>query len=236
VPIDAAKASAQHARYEQALRDSDFEVHRLPELSDNPDAVFVEDTALILGSNAVILRPGASSRAGETSSTAQGLAGHFELFHIERGHIDGGDILRIGTRLYVGLSMRTDEEGVEALTELVYPLGFEVVRTQLGNCLHLKTAATFAGPDAGGAPILLYDQASVDPSQFTGVEPLPVAPGERAAANCVRAGGHLIVPAGNRRTSSILHSRGFTIIEVDVSELQKAEAGVTCMSLIDERS
>jgi dimethylargininase len=65
---------------------------------------------------------------------------------------------------------------------------------------------------------------------------LPVAPGERAAANCVRAGGHLIVPAGNRRTSSILHSRGFTIIEVDVSELQKAEAGVTCMSLIDERS
>ena len=106
VPIDVARATAQHATYEQALADAGFDIVRLPELADDPDAVFVEDTALILGDHAVITRPGAPSRIGEVDSTAEGLAGRFEVHCITDGHVDGGDVLRIGRRLYVGLSTR----------------------------------------------------------------------------------------------------------------------------------
>jgi dimethylargininase len=232
--IDYAKAAAQHATYERTLIDAGFEVIRLPELPDDPDAVFVEDTAILLDGHAVITRPGAISRAGETESTAAGLAPEFELHRIEGGFVDGGDVLRIGRTLYVGLSTRTDAEGISALRESVAPLGYEVVQTELRNCLHLKTGATFAGADAHGTPVLLYNERAVDPRQFAGVDPLPVDDGEPAAANCLRVGERLILPAGNPRTAGCLRDRGFRVTEVDVSELQKAEAGVTCMSLIDE--
>ena len=97
------------------------------------------------------------------------------------GHLDGGDVLRIGQRLYVGTSTRTDHAGIAALADLVRPLGYEVITAQAGACLHLKTGATYAGDG-----VLLYDAAAIDPSQFAGVEPLAVE--EAAAANCVRAG------------------------------------------------
>jgi dimethylargininase len=232
VPIDPAKAADQHSGYERALSDAGFAIVRLPDLPDDPDAVFVEDTALLLGGHAVITRPGAASRAGETRSTAAGLAGHFELHRIERGVLDGGDVLRIGRRLYVGLSTRTDAAGVASLAELVAPLGYEVVQVELRDCLHLKTGATFAGEDASGTRVLLYDPGAVDPAQFAGVEPLAVP--EPAAANSIRAGDRLILAAGNPRSAALLRNRGFHVVEVDVSELQKAEAGVTCMSLIDD--
>ncbi|HEX6660638.1 MAG TPA: arginine deiminase-related protein [Sphingomicrobium sp.] len=233
-PITAERAMSQHAGYEQALRDAGFDVTRLPELPDHPDAVFVEDTALLLDGHAIILRPGAASRAGEVESTAEGLS-DFELHRLERGFVDGGDVLRLGTSLYVGRSTRTDADGTRALTELAAPLGYTIVEAQLRDCLHLKTGATFAGPDAHGVPVLLYNERAVDPRQFAGVEPVPVDEAEEAAANCLRVGARLILPAGNPRTAGALRDRGFQVTEVDVSELQKAEAGVTCMSLIDER-
>lgn len=235
VPIDAEAAARQHNAYEQALRDAGFDVIRLPELPDHPDGVFVEDTALLLEGHAVILRPGAASRASETGSTADGLAGEFTLHCMESGFVDGGDVLRIGQKLYVGLSTRTDAEGIAALRQLAARLGFEVVEARLHDCLHLKTGATFVGLDMNGVPVLLYNQRAVDPSQFTGVEAVAVDDAEPAAANCLRAGHRLILPAGSPRTAGMLRDRGFQVTEVDVTELQKAEAGVTCMSLIDER-
>lgn len=233
--IDASKAKAQHAGYEKALTDAGFEIVRLPELAEDPDAVFVEDTALLLDGHAVITRPGAASRIGETESTAAGLAGDFELHHILDGHVDGGDVLRIGRALYVGLSTRTDAAGIRALDEISRHIGYRLTVAELRGGLHLKTAATFAGPDAAGGSVLLFDPRGADPSQFAGVEPVAVSPDEPAAANCLRAGDRLILPAGNPGTADRLRDRGFQLIEVDVSELQKAEAGVTCMSLIDER-
>ena len=232
VAIDAAKAAEQHTAYEQALRNAGLELARLPDLPEDPDAVFVEDTAILLGQHAIITRPGARTRIGEIESTAAGLAGRFELHRIENGHLDGGDVLRIGKRLYVGLSSRTDREGADALAALARLIGFEVIAANVGACLHLKTGATFAGADASGTPVLLYDRDCLDASQFADVEPLAVA--EAAAANCVRAGERLILPAGNPRTADMLRKRGFDVCEVDVSELQKAEAGVTCMSLIGD--
>ena len=206
----------------------------MAELADHADGVFVEDTALLLDGHAVILRPGVASRAGEVESTAAGLW-EFELHRVRHGFVDGGDVLRIGNTLYVGLSTRTDAEGISSLRDATAPLGFEVVQAELRNCLHLKTGATFAGADMHGVPVLLYSERAVDPLQFAHVEPLAVDESEPAAANCLRVGERLIEPAGNPRTAGALRDRGFQVTEVDVSELQKAEAGVTCMSLIDER-
>jgi dimethylargininase len=235
VPIDAAKAAAQHDAYEQALSEAGLEIVRLPELRDDPDAVFVEDTALLIGCHAIITRPGAASRLGETDSTAEGLAESFHLHRIENGFVDGGDVLRIGRTLYIGLSTRTDVAGAYALGEICARLGYRVQPAELRQCLHLKTGATLAGINGSGAPVLLYNERSVDPAQFADVEPLAVDPDEPAAANCVRAGERIILPAGNPKTAARLRDRSFHVVEVDVSELQKAEAGVTCMSLIDER-
>ena len=230
VPIDAAQAAAQHGDYERALAAAGFAIVRLPELPDHPDAVFVEDNALLLGTHAVITRPGAASRRSETRSTAEGLAAHFTLHRIDRGFLDGGDVLRIGQRLYVGRSTRTDQGGIAALAALAAPLGYEVREAALRDCLHLKSAATLAGDG-----VLIHNPDAVDPAQFEGVEPLAVDPAEPAAANLVNAGNRLILPAANPRTAAALRKRGFAVVELDVSELQKAEAGVTCMSLIDER-
>ena len=232
VSLDTERAVRQHAAYEDALRGAGFEVIRLPELPDHPDGVFVEDTALLLGGHAIITRPGAASRASEVGSTVDGLTVQFEIHRINDGFVDGGDVLRIGSTLYVGLSTRTDATGIQSLHSISHAIDFEVVQAELRDCLHLKTGATFAGPDQAGTPVLLYSPRSVDPAQFAGVDPLATADNEPDAANCLRVGNRLILPAGNPRTADRLRARGFNVVEVDVSELQKAEAGVTCMSLI----
>jgi dimethylargininase len=233
-PIDPGLAAVQHGNYEQALRDAGFEVVRLPYLAEDPDAVFVEDTAILLGEHAVITRPGTASRADEVDSTAEGLKPYFTIHRLAEGTLDGGDVLRVGDTLYVGQSSRTDEIGTRQLADAISPLGYRVVPVELGSCLHLKTAVTFAGPDRDGRPTLLANPQWVDPAIFEGTDPLEVAEDEPFGANIVRAGDRLIYAAGSPKTAAKLRNRGFTIIEIDVSELQKAEAGGTCMSLISD--
>jgi dimethylargininase len=231
-PIDPIRAAGQHAAYEAALAAAGLAIERLAPLPDHPDGVFVEDTALVLGEHAVITRPGADSRAGETLSTAVGLAQDFTVHQLPEGRLDGGDVLNIGRTLYVGRSGRTDAAGIGALAALVDPLGYRVVAVPIAAALHLKTAVTFAGRDSAGTPVLLYDAAAIRPDPFGGVEPVAVDPDEPAAANALRVGRSLIVAAGNERTAERLAARGFDLVALDVSELQKAEAGLTCMSLV----
>jgi len=233
-PIDPDRAAAQHAGYEEALRDAGYNVVRLPALIEDPDAVFVEDTAILLGEHAIITRPGTPSRVDETRSTAEGLEAYFTVHQLAAGTLDGGDVLKIGRTLYVGQSSRTDGAGTTALRDLAAPLGFEVLPVELGRCLHLKTAVTFAGADGEGRPTLLVNPDWVDPSSFPGTVALAVADGEPFAANVVRAGERLIMAAGSPATATRLRERGFIVVEVDLSELQKAEAGGTCMSLLSD--
>lgn len=233
LPIDVVAASAQHACYEQALREAGFEVIRLPELPEHADGVFVEDVALLLNDHAIITRPGASSRAGEVAFTATVLAEHFEVHPLNAGNLDGGDVLRIGQTLHVGLSSRSSVEGIGALKEIAGYLGFDVAATELSGVLHLKSAATVAGHDSAGKLVLLYNPLAVNPRQFAGVQPVAVDEDEADAANVLRVGERIIMPAGYPKTAERLNNSGFDIVEVDVSELAKAEAGVTCMSLIN---
>ena len=233
-PIDADLAIAQHAAYEHALSDSGYQIIRLPDLPEDPDAVFVEDTAILLGEHAIITRPGAPSRAGETLSTAAGLMPHFNVHYLSAGTLDGGDVLRVENTLYVGQSSRTDLAGTEALEAIVAPLGYWVVPVGLDRCLHLKTAATFLGLDNRGVPCVLVNPDWVDASQFGDVEILGVAEAEPFAANVVRGVDRLIMAAGSPDTAAWLRECGFQLIELDLSELQKAEAGGTCMSLLSD--
>lgn len=230
--VDVARAVAQHAAYERALRDADLAIVRLAPLDAFPDAVFVEDTALLLGGHAIVTRPGAASRAGETQSTAEALAGDFVVHRLGSGHVDGGDVLAIGHTLYVGLSGRTDRTGIRALADLAAPLGYTIVPVSVSGCLHLKSAATFAGPDAAGTPILVHNPDWVSAALFAGVEPLAVVPGETYGANVVRAGERLLAAADSPGTADRLSGRGFDVVTLDISEMRKADAALTCMSLI----
>lgn len=234
-PINASLAAEQHAAYEQALRDAGFRLIRLPYLADDADAVFVEDTAVLLGEHAVITRPGAPSRRDEIDSTADGLAPYFTIRRLTAGNLDGGDVLKIGRTLYVGQSSRTDAEGTKSLEDAVRPLGYTVMPIELGRCLHVKTAITVAGLNGDGRPVLLANLDWIDPGRFEEADVIGVANDEPFAANVVRAGERLIMAAGSPRTAAKLRERGFIVVEVDLSELQKAEAGGTCMSLISER-
>ena len=232
--IDPELAAQQHQAYEKALQDAGYDIIRLPYLADDPDAVFVEDTAILLGEHAIITRPGASSRANEIFSTAVGLTPHFEVHYLSAGTLDGGDVLRIENTLYVGQSSRTDMAGTQALEAAVSPLGFWVVPVELDRCLHLKTAVTFAGLDDEGVPTVLVNPDWVDPDYFIGTNALLVPLEEPFSANVVQAGDRLIMAAGSTGTAKMLREFGFTVVEVDLSELQKAEAGGTCMSLLSD--
>lgn len=233
-PIDAERAARQHAAYERAIAAAGLEVLRLPDLPDHADSVFVEDTAVLLGEHAIITRPGAPSRRAEAQSTAAALADQFTVHRIERGRIDGGDVLRIDRTVYVGQSRRTDCGGVVALANIAARLGFEVVPVPIEACLHLKTAATYAGHDEAGRRVVLLNREWVDPATFADVEIVSACPGEPFAGNALRVRDRLIVGAGYPGTSERLRACGFELDEIDVSELEKAEAGLTCMSLIAE--
>jgi dimethylargininase len=226
--VEVALAVAQHAAYETALAEAGFEVRRLPALDEFPDGVFVEDNALLLGAHAVILRPGAASRAGETESTAAGVAESFAVHRLTAGHVDGGDVLRIGQILYVGLSSRTDQAGIRALADIVAPLGYGVVPVPVAGGLHLKSAATCVND------VLVHNPAWIVSAHFLGVEALAVAPGEDLGGNVLLAGETLLTPADSPRTAEALAARGFSTVTLDISEMRKADAALTCMSLISE--
>ena len=227
-PIDAARARAQHDDYEAALAAHGCEVRRLAPLDAHPDAVFVEDAAVVLDEVAVVTRPGAASRRGEVPSVEAALAPLRELRRIAApGTLDGGDVLRVGRRVWIGRSSRTDEQGSRQLCELLAPLGYDVRAVPFTGCLHLKTAVTAAADD-----LLVLNPQWVDPAIFSPMRHVAVHPEEPFAANVLRLGETILVPAGMPRTMERIRDTGVPVAALDMSELAKAEGGLTCCSLL----
>lgn len=227
-PIDVATARRQHEAYERALERAGCAVERLAEEPALADSVFVEDTALVLDEVAVMLRPGAKSRRPEVESVAAALARHRELARMEGpGTIDGGDLLRLGRTIYVGLSTRSDRHGIAELGRLVAPYGYRVDGVKLSGCLHLKSAATEVDDRT-----ILVNPEWVDAAAFDGRGAIEIDGSEPHAANALRIGDHLIYPSTFPRTAAKLERAGFALETVDLSELAKAEGAVTCCSLI----
>ncbi len=226
--IDVALARTQHQGYLRALESVGCHVLTLPAEPELPDSVFVEDTAIVLDELAVLTRPGAPSRRSEVAAVADLLRQHRPLETIEvPATLDGGDVLRIGRTLYVGQSARSNPEGIEQLREVLAAYGYVVEGVATRDCLHLKSAITALSDDS-----VLLQPAWVDRERFAGFRIIEIDPVEAHAANVLRIGEALIMPAGFPRTLQRLLDAGFQVIAVDMSELQKAEGAVTCCSLV----
>jgi dimethylargininase len=229
-PIDPGRAAAQHAAYERALVHAGCHLVSLPAVPDLPDAVFVEDVALVLDEVAVVLRPGAPSRRPETASVARALAPYRALAAIDGpGTLDGGDVLRVGRTLYVGAGGRSNEAGIRGLRAAVEPLGYAVRPVPLAGCLHLKSAVTLVAADTA-----LINRRWVDAAGFPDLGLLDVHPDEPDAANALLVGTTVIYPGSHPRTRRRLEERGIDVLAVDVAELEKAEGAVTCCSIVFE--
>ena len=227
-PIDLAKAIEQHRAYECALEKFGATVHSLPAEPHLPDSMFVEDPALVLGEVAVIFPLGTSSRRPEAASLAAALAPYRELKYVELPAIaEGGDILRVDKKLFVGLSTRTDEAGIRQLEAIVAPFEYEVIDALVTGCLHLKSAVTFLGRDT-----LLANREWFDHAKLVGYEWIDVDPEEPHAANALAFGNTVLLPASFPKTRARIEAAGFEVLPLDISELQKAESGLTCSSLL----
>ncbi len=227
-PIDVDLARAQHGAYERCLRDLGCTVHRLPAASDLPDCVFVEDCAVVLDELAIIARPGASSRRPETVAVEEALAPLTRLTRIRApATLDGGDVLRTGRWLFVGVSSRTTPAAVEQLRDATAAAGYTVAAVGLRGCLHLKSAATEVAPG-----VLLVNREWIVGDPFRAFACIDIDPSEPFAANALRIGNTVLYSSAYPRTRGRLEARGIAVHGVDVSELAKAEGAVTCCSLI----
>ncbi len=227
-PIDIGKAIAEHHAYEQCLSDLGVRVISLPALDAHPDAVFVEDPAIVLDEIAVITTMGAESRRGERASLAAAIAEFRPIIHMrDPAKLEGGDVMRVGRHLYAGLSARSDSAGVAQLAADLQPFGYEVHVVELRGCLHLKSACCCIGENC-----VLVNRAWVDTSSFADYRLIDVAASEPGAANALLVGETIIMPSAYPATAAILRREGFPVIELDMTELMKAESGVTCSSLL----
>ena len=227
-PIDVTRARDQHRAYEACLTSLGCEIRQIPEDDRYPDAVFIEDTAIVLDELAILTRPGAESRRGEVDAVAEVLGRYRMLGRIDApGTLDGGDVLQLDGVLYVGRTPRTNARGIDHLRELVAPHGYRVEAVSVDGCLHLKSAVTRVSSDA-----LLMNRDWVSPAQFNKWRIIDVDPSEPAAANALRIGDSVVFPEELARTRRRLEGEGIDVHPVPASELALAEGGVTCCSLI----
>ena len=232
VAIDLGRARAQHELYENALRALGIEVVRLPASDDLPDSVFVEDAAVVVDELAVLTRPGAESRRPEIPSVAQALAPWRDLaFLAAPGTLDGGDVLRFGSRLFVGLTARSNPDGIAQLAAFLAPFGYSVEGLAVSGCLHLKSAVTAIDRET-----IVLNPAWVDGARLGAQRAIEVDPAEPMAANVLAIDGTVLVNASAPRTAARIAAAGYDVVAVDQSELAKAESGLTCCSLLVARA
>lgn len=220
-------AALQHDAYCEALRSCGIEVIQLDAAEEFPDSTFVEDTAVIAGSRAVITRPGHPSRLGETGLIEPVLADYLKIDRITPpGMIDGGDVLEIDDRILIGLSERTGPEGARQLCRFFERDGFRCGTVPVAGGLHLKSGVSYLGNG-----VVLTDSSTAGIVSLPGLEVITVADGEEYCANCITVNGRILFPAGFPRTRDLLACTGLEIIELDMSEFRKMDGGLSCLSL-----
>jgi dimethylargininase len=226
--IDVDKARVEHRAYEQCLSDLGCVVVQLEASSELPDSVFVEDCAIVVDEVAVMTRPGARSRRRETAAAARALAAHRTLRDIVApATLDGGDVLVVGRRVFVGESDRSNKEGAGQLDRFLGPFGYSVQAVRVSGCLHLKSAVSAVTDTA-----LLINRRWASDDAFRAFDLIEVDPSEPGAANALQVDGRVVYPARYTRTGARLRSAGIKVLTVDLSELAKAEGAVTCCSLV----
>lgn len=229
-PIDLEKARAQHKAYEDLLDRLGARVFSLPEEPDLPDAMFVEDPAIVFDEVAVICPLGTETRRKEAPSLAAALEPYRKLAYVKLpGTLEGGDVLRVGKRVFAGVTKRSNPEGIRQLAVIVAKFGYELTAVPVSGCLHLKSAVTFLGRKT-----LLANRAWFEAMRFAGFEWIDVDPSEAHAGNALTVGETVVFPASFPKTRERIEARGFKVVSLDISELQKAESALTCSSLLFE--
>jgi len=224
--IDVERAVAQWDEYVDVFRTRGWGVIELDPLDDHPDGVFVEDVLVMYGRLAIVTRPGTMSRLGEITGLDErmGEMGYDVAWIHSPGTLDGGDVLKVGSTVYVGLGGRTNAYGIEQLRRHLAPLGAEVIAVPTKRVLHLKSAVT-ALPDG---TVIGYEPLVDDPSAFESFLAVPEPPG----AHVVDLGdGHVLMTARSDGTAALLRERGLEVVECDISEYEKLEGCVTCLSV-----
>lgn len=227
-PIDLGRAVAQHAAYASLLAALGLEVVELPADPAFPDCCFVEDVAVVLDEVALLTRPGAESRRGEIAGVEAALARYRRIETTPApATLEGGDVLCVGRTLFVGSSSRTNPAGAARLSAVAEPLGYRVVPVPVTGCLHLKSAVTALDESR-----LLVSRGWLDPDPLAGFELVDVALEEPGAANVLRVAGVIVAHPGFPRTIDRVASLGYSVRTLDVSEFLKAEAALTCKSVL----
>ncbi|HEX6369932.1 MAG TPA: arginine deiminase family protein [Longimicrobium sp.] len=231
ISISNAKAREQHRAYADALRAAGVEVHLVPADEAYPDCVFVEDPAMVWAPRALMghLAP---HREGEPPPVEAALRRWHAIERMPDGaRLEGGDVLHAGDTTYVGLTTRTNEAGVQALRAFLAPAGRRLVAVPIEKYLHLKTAVTWLGD---GTLVAVPDCGPLDAFEVDDV--IYTDPAEPSASNCLRVGGHLLIPRGNPRTEVRLRAfaerHGVHVVPLDVSEFEKGEGSLTCLSIL----
>ncbi len=226
-PSDYQRILHQHTTYVETLKAIGLKTIELDAQSDYPDAHFVEDTAVVTPDVAIITNPGAASRQGEEESIAEILAPYRALEHIHApGTLDGGDVLMIEDHFFIGISERTNSEGAQQLSNILEKYGKTWSMIPVGAGLHFKSSVNYVAPNT-----LIVTRDFADHEALTAYEKIVVNREEEYAANVLRVNDYLLVPRGFPDTQTKLRALDLEIIELDVSEMQKMDGGLTCLSL-----
>ena len=224
--IDVAAAREQHARYVAVLADGGFQLEALDTPSGLADGPFIEDTGVLLAGTLVLTRPGAPSRRAEVAGVGEALEDRFDIRTIEApGTLEGGDVLRIGNRLFVGRSSRTNDDGIQQLAAIAAEQGIETIPVSVRNTLHLKSVIT-----ALDDKTLVAAPGKFDSVVFDRYEVLWVR-GEREVNVLALPNSSILIPASKAVLQEVVAAAGYEVATVDVSEFEKADGGLTCLSL-----
>jgi dimethylargininase len=229
-PIDLHLAVRQHDHYCDVLKKLDVIVKELSENESYPDSCFVEDTAIVVDELAIICSMGVSSRRGEPMLIERELSEYREIAHISLpATIEGGDVLRIGKKIFIGQSSRTNLEGIEELARILEPYDYRVVHVRTKGSLHLKSACTAIDEET-----LFVNPDWVELDAFRGFNLVYTPAEEPWSANILGIGATVCVQAGFPRAVELIERVVERVEIIDISELRKAEAGLTCSSIIFE--
>ncbi|AXI01218.1 N(G),N(G)-dimethylarginine dimethylaminohydrolase [Sporosarcina sp. PTS2304] len=222
------KLLQQHEQYVKALKRCGVAVHELEPSEEFPDSCFVEDAAVLVPEFAVITNPGAESRNKEIIEIEQVLKNYYDEFRYIQapGTLDGGDVMQIDKNFYIGISDRTNQEGADQLKKILEDAGYHATIMTLEEFFHLKTGITFLGNNT-----VVAAGEFIDHPAFAEYKKIIVPAEEEYTANTIRVNDHVIVPAGFPKTKHKIEEAGFSVIEVEVSEFQKHDGGLSCLSL-----
>lgn len=223
-------ACKQHEHYIECLKQCGVQVEVLPALEDYPDSVFVEDPAVVTRSCAIIANPGAASRNGEKDEILPAIQKFYSEDRIHfitgEGYLDGGDVMMVGDHFYIGVSARTNREGIRQFSQILAKYGMTCSEVPLEKVLHLKTGVNYIENNN-----MLVSGEFVTKPDFEKYNKILIPAGEEYAADCIWMNGNVIVPAGYPGVAELVEAAGYHVILCDTSEFRKLDGGLSCMSL-----